>query len=64
MICLGPKTQSPEKLGQLIEAGMNVMRMNFSHGTHEVSCLELLPVCIVNVYAQHEGIDFGFQTII
>ena len=31
----GPKTQNAESLGQLIQAGMNVMRMNFSHGTHE-----------------------------
>ncbi|KAJ1561505.1 hypothetical protein HK096_004469 [Nowakowskiella sp. JEL0078] len=31
----GPKTQSVEALGHLIESGLNVARMNFSHGSHE-----------------------------
>ena len=30
---LGPATSSPEVLERLIEAGVDVVRMNFSHGT-------------------------------
>ncbi len=34
MVCtLGPATQSPEAIQKLVEAGMDVARLNFSHGT-------------------------------
>jgi pyruvate kinase len=33
IVCtIGPATESLEKLTQLVDAGMNVMRLNFSHG--------------------------------
>ena len=32
---VGPASRSPEKLEQLIAAGVNVFRLNFSHGTHD-----------------------------
>jgi pyruvate kinase len=36
IVCtIGPKTESVEKLSQLVDAGMNVMRLNFSHGDFE-----------------------------
>ena len=33
VVCtIGPKTESVEMLTKLVESGMNVMRLNFSHG--------------------------------
>jgi len=32
---LGPATSSPELIGRLIQAGVDVFRLNFSHGTHQ-----------------------------
>ncbi|MBO8415312.1 MAG: pyruvate kinase, partial [Proteobacteria bacterium] len=36
MVCtIGPKSEQREKMEQLLNAGMNVMRLNFSHGDFE-----------------------------
>lgn len=32
---LGPASRSPDMIGRLIDAGVDVFRLNFSHGTHE-----------------------------
>jgi len=32
---IGPKTNSAEKINALRKAGLNVVRMNFSHGTYD-----------------------------
>lgn len=36
IVCtIGPKTESEEMLTNLLDAGMNVMRLNFSHGNYQ-----------------------------
>src|SRR5436309_13880198 len=32
---LGPSSSAPERIGALFEAGVDVFRLNFSHGTQE-----------------------------
>src|SRR5262249_59565688 len=32
---IGPASRAPAVLRQLLDAGVNVFRLNFSHGTHE-----------------------------
>jgi pyruvate kinase len=35
IVCtIGPASRSPEALGRLVDAGMDVARLNFSHGSH------------------------------
>jgi pyruvate kinase len=36
IVCtLGPASSTPERVGELIDAGMSVARLNFSHGSHD-----------------------------
>jgi pyruvate kinase len=43
VICtIGPASDTPEMIYKLYKAGMNVMRVNFSHGTHDEQLKKIL----------------------
>ncbi len=59
IVCtIGPASETSEVLEQLIKAGMNVMRLNFSHGDHEE---HLAKVNTLRALNKKLGTNVGFM---
>lgn len=58
IICtIGPSSDQPELLLRLIYAGMRVVRLNFSHGSHELHCRVIQAARkAVEMYHQETGV--------
>ncbi|HQB32673.1 MAG TPA: pyruvate kinase, partial [Erysipelotrichaceae bacterium] len=57
IICtIGPASDNEEKMAELAQAGMNMIRLNFSHGTYEEQ-LNKITICkrINEKYGWHIG---------
>ena len=49
IVCtIGPATNSEERIEQLIRSGMNVARLNFSHGTQSKHALVIERLCTIS----------------
>ena len=51
---IGPASRTPEVLRQLIEAGVDVFRLNFSHGTHEEHSAVLADIRRISAEMDHQ----------
>ena len=57
---VGPNTAKKDKMHELLNAGMNIMRLNCSHGTHEYyqECIATLRQCVKENMESHV-VDFS-----
>ena len=62
IVCtLGPSTDAPGVLKQIMEAGMNVARFNFSHASHEEHLNQLIVGILDNEDVLNNNLQFNIN---
>lgn len=63
IVCtLGPTSQTPERLRELIGGGMNIARLNLSHGTHEQHRAVIASIRSINAERGHTPVAIMLDT--
>lgn len=64
IVCtLGPASDSPEKISELVNNGMNVARLNFSHAGADYTYPEGLMAMVRNAHGMHNELQDGATMI-
>ena len=64
IVCtLGPASDSPEKISELVKNGMNVARLNFSHAGADYTYPEGLMAMVRNAHGKHDELQDGAKMI-
>ena len=64
IICtLGPASDTEVVLSDLIDAGMNVARLNFSHGTHEDHAKKIAMIKKLREEKKHLSLFFWIRKV-
>ena len=61
---VGPATMSQDKISQLMQAGVNGFRLNFSHGSYDEQREQMLALAVIMSVTPWDKIDPGMSPFV